>query len=405
MKPLAFALLFVQQCLADSFADRADREFDNFKKKFNVQYTPSEEEYRRQVFHDNFKWIEEQNARGDLTYVLGVTRFTDQTDEEFANSRTAAGLRGSVEDLSGYLRSFGVPLVRSSVHSVDKPPPASKNWVNEGVVGIIKDQGLCGSCASFATTGTLESHYALAMHQTNSSIVPLSEQQLLDCDPTAACDGGLPSGTFTYIKGNGLTSETVYPYEARNSATFSQPCKRDLLTTNNLVVQPGVVTGYTQINTGDYDTLLSAVGLLGPVATMIDGTTPAFRNYQSGVITGPCGTSTLHIVVIVGYGETADGIKYWLIKNSWGTGWGDKGYAKVERGTGGVGMCGINTLSWYPHVNVSSAVTTAAPTANPPTNNPPTVGPRSAAAVGSFTSQFSWGLLALAATIIISIRP
>ncbi|KAF4682679.1 hypothetical protein FOZ60_010239 [Perkinsus olseni] len=64
MKPLVFAVLLVQQCLADSFADRADSEFDNFKKKFNVQYTPSEEEYRRQVFHDNFKWIEEQNARG-----------------------------------------------------------------------------------------------------------------------------------------------------------------------------------------------------------------------------------------------------------------------------------------------------------------------------------------------------
>ncbi|EER08933.1 cryptopain precursor, putative [Perkinsus marinus ATCC 50983] len=322
-------MLLVQQCLADSFTERVDQEFEKFKQKYNVQYAPNEESYRREVFSRNFQWIEEQNARGDLTYALGVTRFCDRTNKEFTS--TAAGLEGSVDDLKSQV------ILQSAAQSMKEDPPQSVNWVKRGVVGPVKDQGECGSCASFATAGALESYYAMATGHTNDSIVPLSEQQILDCYASASCNGGLPSGIFTYVKDNGITSEKNYPYEASKSRDYNEPCRTNLLDKDDLIIKPGIVTGYTTINGGDYQGLLSAVAFQGPVATLIDGTTPPFQHYKSGVITGVCDKVTLHIVVIVGYGETSEGIKYWLIKNSWGTEWGENGYGKVERDTGGFG--------------------------------------------------------------------
>lgn len=116
-----------------------------------------------------------------------------------------------------------------------------------------------------------------------------------------SCNGGLPSGIFTYVKDNGITSEKNYPYEASKSRDYNEPCRTNLLDKDDLIIkvvqiavlaccrvksQPGIVTGYTTINGGDYQGLLSAVAFQGPVATLIDGTTPPFQHYKSGVITG-----------------------------------------------------------------------------------------------------------------------
>ncbi|KAF4672352.1 hypothetical protein FOL47_000660 [Perkinsus chesapeaki] len=365
-----FALLPSLRLVYGSLDDEAIREFDIFKQEYSKSYSPDDEDYRRGVFIDNYKWIKEQNTRGDHSYVLGVTRFADMTNEEFATSYVATGLKGSVDDLTDYLDKHRQPTNSEvSSRALQDAPPESINWVDRGVLGPVKDQGQCGSCASFATTGALEAHYALAMGQTGNSIVPLSEQQLLDCIPSIGCNGGLPSLTYPYINTSGITSESNYPYQTAKLA-----CRSDLISTNSLVIQPGVVSGYTQIN-NNYDELLSAVGLIGPVATMIDGTTPPFQHYKSGIINGTtCDSLTLHIVVIVGYGVSEEGMKYWLIKNSWGTGWGEQGYAKVERGTGGRGRCGIESLSWYPHVNAAAA----APTTTAPTSSS-TTGPASPA--------------------------
>ena len=89
-----------------------------------------------------------------------------------------------------------------------------------------------------------------------------------------------------------------------------------------------------------------------PVSVDIDASSREFQLYESGVFTGPCGIQSTHVVNIVGYGVTADGTKYWIMKNSWGTGWGEDGYMRIlkDRGSPG-GLCGLNQQVVWPYVN------------------------------------------------------
>ncbi|GIZ03445.1 cathepsin L [Caerostris extrusa] len=153
------------------------------------------------------------------------------------------------------------------------------------------------------------------------------------------CEGGWMDQGFDYIKKNkGIDTEESYPYTAQDGTCHFK--KADVGAT---------VTGYVDIPTGDEEALKQAVATIGPISVAIDAAHESFQTYQDGIYVEPeCTTDQLdHAVLAVGYG-TEDGSDYWLVKNSWGTTWGIKGYIKMARNKNN--QCGIATKASYPLV-------------------------------------------------------
>jgi len=208
-------------------------------------------------------------------------------------------------------------------------------------VSPVKNQGHCGSCWTFSSTGALEAHYK----KKTGRLVSLSEQQLLDCAgnyDNHGCNGGLPSHAFEYVKENGgIDSEAVYPYKA--ASPDGTRCKFHKLFA---AVQVMDVVNITQF---DEKQLERAVGTVGPVSVAFQVASD-FRSYAGGVYTSTvCGNQPKdvnHAVLAVGYDtDAATKKKYWIIKNSWGSAWGLEGYFLMERGKN---MCGVSDCASYP---------------------------------------------------------
>jgi cathepsin H len=299
--------------------------FARFAHRYGKKYeTGAEIKMRFEVFRENLRMIKSHN-RKDLPYTLGVNGFSDMTWNEFKTHRLGAAQNCSATT-KGNLKLTNVVL------------PETKDWRETGIVSPVKDQGHCGSCWTFSTTGALEAAYAQAFGKG----ISLSEQQLVDCAKAFnnfGCSGGLPSQAFEYIKYNGgIETEDAYPYIGKDGT-----CK---YSSENIGVQ---VIDSVNITQGAEDELKYAVGFVRPVSVAFQ-VVKDFRQYKSGVYTSTtCGNTPMdvnHAVVAVGYG-VENGIPYWLIKNSWGSEWGDSGYFKMEMGKN---MCGVATCASYPVV-------------------------------------------------------
>ncbi|XP_030490249.2 pro-cathepsin H isoform X2 [Cannabis sativa] len=299
--------------------------FARFTNRYGRKYDTVEEmKLRFGIFKENLKLIKSTNKKG-LNYTLAVNHFADWTWEEFNRHRLGAAQNCSAT-LKGNHKLTDVVL------------PETKDWRQEGIVSPVKDQGHCGSCWTFSTTGALEAAYKQAFGKD----ISLSEQQLVDCAGAFnnfGCHGGLPSQAFEYIKYNGgLETEEAYPYTGQNGI-----CK---FSSENVGIQ---VVDSVNITLGAEDELKQAVGLVRPVSVAFEVVSP-FRFYKEGVFTSDtCGNTPMdvnHAVLAVGYG-VEDGVPYWLIKNSWGASWGDNGYFKMELGKN---MCGVSTCASYPVV-------------------------------------------------------
>ncbi|PON52002.1 Cysteine Protease [Parasponia andersonii] len=308
----------------------AEHHFSSFKQKFGKAYaTPEEHDYRFDVFKANLRRAK-RHQKLDPNAVHGVTKFSDLTPGEFRR------------------KFLGLKRLRLPTDAQKAPIlptndlPTDFDWRDQGAVTEVKNQGSCGSCWSFSTTGALEGAHFLA----TGELVSLSEQQLVDCDHVcdpeeagscdAGCNGGLMTNAYEYtLKAGGLQREEDYPY----TGTDRGPCKFDKTKIAASVSNFSVVSL-------DEDQIAANLVKNGPLSIGINA---VFMQTYIGGVSCPyiCGRHLDHGVLLVGYGAAGySQIRfkekpYWIIKNSWGQNWGEDGYYKICRGHN---VCGVDSM-------------------------------------------------------------
>ncbi|KAM0825227.1 hypothetical protein ACQ4PT_069693 [Festuca glaucescens] len=321
--------------------------FQRWKAEHSRTYaTPEEESYRFGVYARNIQYIQATNndAGAGLTYELGETAYTDLTSDEFMAMYTSppSTLSSSDDDATIITTRAGHVDAGSSGYQVylneSAGAPASVDWLASGAVTEVKNQGQCGSCWAFSTVAVVE-----GIHQIKTGkLVSLSEQELVDCDTLDdGCDGGVSYHALQWITTNGgLTAEDDYPYTAKD----------DTCNTTKLSHHTASISGFQRVATRSEASLANAVSMQ-PVAVSIEAGGTNFQHYSNGVYNGPCGTQLNHGVTVVGYGQDEQsGEKYWIVKNSWGEKWGDKGYLRMKKDIidKTEGICGIAIRPSFP---------------------------------------------------------
>lgn len=305
--------------------------FAKFQTKYGRVYDSLDEVKERfKVFIGNLKEIALHNSDPSQNFTMSVGPFSDLTHEEFKDMYTG-GFSTNVMALSGEEGKTGC----TPITTVNSGLPESIDWREKGAVTSVKNQGQCGSCWAFSATAALEGAHAID----SGELIDLSEQQIVDCAGIAygnlGCHGGLPDGGFEWVRDNGLCSYDSYPYTSGTTKKAGS-CEADCM---SIVT----ISGCGDVEPDNQMVLKSTVATMGPVSVAIEADTAYFQSYSSGVITGAkCGTNLDHAVLVVGYGEE-EGQKYWLVKNSWGTDWGENGYVRIarEESTNDIGTCGI----------------------------------------------------------------
>ncbi len=332
MRSTLLVALLVATVLAAVPNDEYGRAFKAFETGFQKHYVSEQErESRFNIFKANYMYIAVENAKGTNSYELGVNKFSDLTNEEFAGTHF------------GYVKAkqrFGNAKHLGTHEHNGEALPTSVDWRNEGAVTPVKNQEQCGSCWAFSTTGSMEGAWKIA----SGNLVSLSEEQLVACSKqNNGCQGGSMELGFQYEEGTNVCTEKSYPYTSGGGSVGA--CKASSCTAG---IPSGGVTGYKTVGSST-NSLMSAVAQQ-PVSIAVEADKSVFQSYSSGVMTGNCGTNLDHGILAVGYG-TESGTDYWLVKNSWGTSWGEAGYGKLERGKGGSGECGILSDDSYPVVS------------------------------------------------------
>jgi len=302
--------------------------FVNWMQKFSKTYLPEEFFGRFEIFKQHYDEVEKHNA-GNFTWTVALNQFSDLTREEFK----ATYLR-----YNPLPRSGGKHITLEELRAKNKGPSAYPNgavdWRQKNAVTGVKDQGQCGACWAFGTTGGVEGVVAVKHGQ----LISLSEQELVDCagpQGGSGCGGGSNDIGYKYAQTYGLCTEQAYPYTAKDGT-----CKR---TSCTMSVDTKLTT-WVHLPTGD--TGLGSGVDLQPISIGIDA--DYWSSYSSGVFCGQCGTTRDHAMLVVGYGTDPSGGPYFTVKNSWGTGWGEQGYIRLCRQPTKSDECGVSDDATYP---------------------------------------------------------
>lgn len=331
MRILSFLTLFMNAS-AYPYLDK----FENWISQYNIIFRNKHHLYdvlRKWITNDEY--IDLVNTE-NKSYRLGHNQFSGMDEFDFIHY---------VHQNSVQQRQPNISRRGPNYLEQNNSEPLYVDWRTKHAVTPVKDQGQCGSCWSFSTTGALEGIYAIKM----GKLVSFSEQELVDCDNIKnggkdhGCNGGLMDNAFEWIsKNGGLCSEEDYPYTSSNGQIGKcQTCSP---------VPHSKIQSWTDVPPNDksFMTALSHQ----PVSVAIQADQKDFQLYSSGVLSGNCGTTLDHGVLTIGYG-TQDDMDYYLVKNSWGTSWGEEGYIKLGRGpqyNNGEGQCGILLEASYPNM-------------------------------------------------------
>ncbi|KAF7990840.1 hypothetical protein HCN44_000645 [Aphidius gifuensis] len=321
---------YTQKSLEIAKQIELERKFNEFLVKYNKSYSTDEEkQVRIKIFESNMKIAEELQKREQGSAIYGASIFSDITPNEF--KRKHLGYRPELRS------DNNIPLAHADIPNIELPE--SFDWREHNAVTEVKNQGSCGSCWAFSVTGNVEGQYAIKYKK----LISLSEQELVDCDKLdEGCNGGLQENAYRALEQiGGLELEKDYPYDGEDETCHFKK--------NMARVKISSAVNITSNETQMAQWLVKN----GPMAIAINAN--AMQFYMGGV-SHPykflCNKNNLdHGVLIVGYGIHRyplfkKTMPFWIVKNSWGTSWGEQGYYRVYRGDG---TCGLNA-------DVSSAI-------------------------------------------------
>jgi C1A family cysteine protease len=309
--------------------------WQEYKNEYGLNFNSNDEdEYRQSIFEQHMAFIEQENQLGH-SYELGVNNFVHLTEEEMDVMK---GLRRSHRDVD-------LPkLEESEVVEV----AAAVDWRTAGILNPIKNQGSCGSCWAFSAVAILEAHKA----QKTGILQNLAEQQLVDCSKAGSCNGGdewdaidwyagrLPTGSLKH----GACKTSTYPYAARD-----QTCKESSCTYG---INAGLITGYIYGSKNSDSSMISYLNN-GVVSSGVYAGNE-WSYYSTGIVGVACnGHTQNHAIAVVGY--TADA---YIVRNSWGTGWGENGHIRIKRGlSGDAASCILQWEPMQPKITLSTELT------------------------------------------------
>jgi C1A family cysteine protease len=322
----SFFALALAGAASASVMDENDFKFMKYIVQFGKEYKTMEEYNMRK---ENFLFMEAEIARLNAeqsTSTHGHNYLSDYTREEY---RAMLGLKNMPRPQRNGPKAFE----NASTVGI----PTSINWCTSGKCNAIKNQGACGSCWAFSANATMESAHAIF----HTTLPNLSEQQLVSCSGSygnSGCNGGWYYWAWDYAAVTPITSESSYPYTSGNFG-ITGSCK--------YVAGSGTIYDQTQTDVAGNTTAMENAVATQPVSVAIEADTTLFQSYTSGVITSAgCGTNIDHAVAAVGYNMSGN---YWIVRNSWGTSWGQAGYVWIGMASG-AGICGINQYVAYPTV-------------------------------------------------------
>lgn len=304
-------------------------EFHTWMIKYNKTYGSHEEFSKRyEIFCENYHRVNDFNSQTNKSHTLAMNFMADLTPKEAAAKYAKGHKHGDLEDA---LHPMILQMDSSSL-------PSSVDWRKNNAVTPIKDQGHCGACWAFSTIVGIEGLYSI---KNNHTLRNFSEQDLIECSHNGnngGCAGGDPGYGYDFIRMVGIETGEDYPFTGSDLVK----CHR------NMSLFSYQIKGYVQVTPNDSDQLAAAVAQQ-PVSICIDGEQSDFLLYSGGIYKGEgCTTNLGHCLAIVGY-DSENGVDYWIVKNSYGTDWGENGYIRMLKQSGtGPGICGLTLEALYP---------------------------------------------------------